>query len=196
MPCRCTLCGTRALGDERHFVFDCPHFARIRRQFRSLYQDADSTMQCFCVAQGTRKLSCHCLAAILNVADDSQQRRVLISQCWLNGLVKFSLSLSLSRQAMMYLLTMSWFLAHTSLAMTPEHSATNGEYSSLRSARAGHSKSMCLSSPKAPERTEPYIHACGEAGADGGPAQLAANETPCEKLKILCNFAVLMGTSQ
>ena len=42
----------------------------------------------------------------------------------------------------MYLLTMGWFLAHTSLAMTPEHSATNGEYSSLRSARAGHSKSM------------------------------------------------------
>ena len=32
---------------------------------------------------------------------------------------------------MMYLLTMGWFLAHTSLAMTPEHSATNGEYSSL-----------------------------------------------------------------
>ena len=37
----------------------------------------------------------------------------------------------LLRQAMMYLLTMGWFLAHTSLAMTPEHSATNGEYSSL-----------------------------------------------------------------
>ena len=44
---RCTLCGTRAFGDERHFVFDCPHFAHIRRQFRSLYQDADVTMQCF-----------------------------------------------------------------------------------------------------------------------------------------------------
>ena len=29
----------------------------------------------------------------------------------------------------MYLLTMGWILAHTSLAMTPEHSATNGEYS-------------------------------------------------------------------
>ena len=40
----------------------------------------------------------------------------------------------LSRQAMMYLLTMGWFLAHTSLAMTPEHSAIKGENSSLRSA--------------------------------------------------------------
>ena len=28
---------------------------------------------------------------------------------------------------MMYLLTMGWILAHTSLAMTPEQSATSGE---------------------------------------------------------------------
>ena len=42
--CRCTLCGTRALGDERHFGFDSPHFAYIRRHFRS--------HQVFCVAQG------------------------------------------------------------------------------------------------------------------------------------------------
>ena len=39
---------------------------------------------------------------------------------------------------MMYLLTMGWSLAHTSLAITPEQSVTNGEYSSLRSARRGH----------------------------------------------------------
>ena len=45
---------------------------------------------------------------------------------------------------MMYLLTMGWSLAHTSLAMTPEHSVINGESSFLRSARAGQSKSMCL----------------------------------------------------
>ena len=25
-----------SFGDERHFVFDCPHFAHICRQFRSL----------------------------------------------------------------------------------------------------------------------------------------------------------------
>ena len=51
------------MGDERHFVFDCPHFAHIRRQFRSLYQDADGTMQCF-VWHKDQKAVCHCLAAL------------------------------------------------------------------------------------------------------------------------------------
>ena len=69
---RCTLCKTRSLGDERHFVFDCPHFAHVRRQFRSLYQDADGTMQCF-VWHEDQKAVCHCLTAILNLADDSSQ---------------------------------------------------------------------------------------------------------------------------
>ena len=45
-----TLCETRAFGDERHFFGlpggHCPNFAHIRRQFHSLYQDADGIMQC------------------------------------------------------------------------------------------------------------------------------------------------------
>ena len=53
-------------------LFDCPHFAHIRRQFLSLYQDADGTMQCF-VWHKDQKAVCHCLAAILNVADDSNK---------------------------------------------------------------------------------------------------------------------------
>ena len=48
-----------------------PTFAHIRRQFRS-YQDADGTMQCF-VWNKDQKAVCHCLAAILNVADDSNK---------------------------------------------------------------------------------------------------------------------------
>ena len=55
---RCALCETRALGDERHFVFYCPRFAHIRRQFCSLFQDADGTMKViyavFCVAQAPK----------------------------------------------------------------------------------------------------------------------------------------------
>ena len=69
---RCALCETRALGDERHFVFECPHFANILRQFPSLYQDADGTMQCFLLRKD-QKAVYHCLAAILKLADDSKQ---------------------------------------------------------------------------------------------------------------------------
>ena len=59
-------------GMKGILFFDCPHFAHIRRQFRSLYQDADGTMQCF-VWHKDQKAVCHCLAAILNVADDSNK---------------------------------------------------------------------------------------------------------------------------
>ena len=41
---QCTLCDAHAIGDERHYVFDYTHFAHIRRQFRSLFQDADGAM--------------------------------------------------------------------------------------------------------------------------------------------------------
>ena len=84
---RCKLFETRALRDERNFVFDCPHFAHIRRQFRSLYQDADGTMQCF-VWHKDQRAVCHYSTAILNLADDSNQ-----DASWLKGLIKFSLSL-------------------------------------------------------------------------------------------------------
>ena len=67
---RCTLCSTHAIGDERHYVFDCPHFAHIRRQFRSLFQDADGAMQSF-MWHRNQKAVCHCSAAILTLADDS-----------------------------------------------------------------------------------------------------------------------------
>ena len=69
---RCTQCKNWALGDKRHFVFDCPHFAHIRRQLRSLYQDADGTMQ-FLVWHKNQKAACYCLAAILNLANGSNQ---------------------------------------------------------------------------------------------------------------------------
>ena len=67
---QCTLCDTHAIGDGPHYVFDCPHFAHIRRQFRSLFQDADGAMQSF-MWHRNQKAVCHCLAAILNLADDS-----------------------------------------------------------------------------------------------------------------------------
>ena len=77
--CRCTLCPTcRSLGDERHFVCDCPHFAHIRHQFRSNFQDADGTIQYF-VWHKDQKAVSHCLAAILNLANDSTQDESLLA---------------------------------------------------------------------------------------------------------------------
>ena len=66
------------------------------------------------------------------------------------------------RQAMMYLRTRGWSLAHISLAMTPQQSDTSEEYGCLESAGAGHSRSMCLSAPKAPVRqpTDTPVAAC------------------------------------
>ena len=58
----------------RGIVFDCPHFAHTRCQFRSMYQDAGDTMQCF-VWHKDQKAVCHCLAAILKLADDSIKTR-------------------------------------------------------------------------------------------------------------------------
>ena len=48
-------------------------------------------MQCF-VWHKDQKAVCHCLTAILNLADDSNQD----APSWLKGLVNFSLSLPLS----------------------------------------------------------------------------------------------------
>ena len=35
---RCTHCRTLAIGDERHYLFDCPHFAHIRARFDPLFR--------------------------------------------------------------------------------------------------------------------------------------------------------------
>ena len=42
---RCTLCTTCALGDERHYVFDCPRFAGLRLTHAELFQDASGAMK-------------------------------------------------------------------------------------------------------------------------------------------------------
>ena len=39
------LCTTCALGDERHYVFDCPRFAGLRLTHAELFQDASGAMK-------------------------------------------------------------------------------------------------------------------------------------------------------
>ena len=36
---RCDLCNTQAVGDELHYVFDCPRFGAVRAQYSNLFQD-------------------------------------------------------------------------------------------------------------------------------------------------------------
>ena len=97
-----------------------------------------------------------------------------------------------SRQAMMYLLTMGWFLARTSLAMTPEHSAINGENSSLDLQKQGTPRACASHHPKL-QFDRAYTHACGKAGTDGSPAQLAADENPCKTSKSSANLQCSLG---
>ncbi len=46
--CRCTFCAANAIGDERHCVFDCPHFQGLRQllqQCAELFQDFHDAMR-------------------------------------------------------------------------------------------------------------------------------------------------------
>ncbi len=47
---RCTFCATNAIDDERHCVFDCPHFQGLRQQHAQIFQDSHDAM---------RSLLCH-----------------------------------------------------------------------------------------------------------------------------------------
>ena len=71
-------------------------------------------------------------------------------------------------------------------------------------AKWGQSKTKCRSFPNAlvPHKVQhhpklqcdrAYTHACGEAGADGGPAQSAANETPCDISKFSATLQCSWG---
>ena len=66
---RCNLCSTQAVGDELHYVFDCPHFSDIRGQYPALFQDAEGCMRLF-VWHRDQKAVSHCLTAILNRAQN------------------------------------------------------------------------------------------------------------------------------
>lgn len=66
---RCNLCSTQAVGDELHYVFDCPHFSDIRGQYPALFQDAEGCMRLF-VWHCDQKAVSHCFTAILDRAQN------------------------------------------------------------------------------------------------------------------------------
>ena len=63
---RCDLCNTQAVGDELHYIFDCPCFG-ARAQYSSLFQDAGGSMRLFIWHEDQKAVS-HCLTAILQMA--------------------------------------------------------------------------------------------------------------------------------
>ena len=96
--CRYTLCETRALGDERHFVFDCARFSHIRRQFRLLYQEADGTMQFFLCGTRTRRLFATAwqpFSTWLMIPTKTRPHKPMLAE-WTSEILSLSLSLSLS----------------------------------------------------------------------------------------------------
>ncbi len=42
---RCTFCASTAIGDERHRVFDCPHFQGLRLQHAEIFRDSHDAMR-------------------------------------------------------------------------------------------------------------------------------------------------------
>ena len=64
---RCDLCNTQAVGDELHYVFDCPRFGAIRAQHSNLFQDAEGSMRLFMWHKDQKAVS-HGLRAILQMA--------------------------------------------------------------------------------------------------------------------------------
>lgn len=65
---RCTLCTTGALGDERHFCFECPFFDGIRAQHADLYDSSGGAMRSF-VWHKDQEGVFDCLTAIIRLAE-------------------------------------------------------------------------------------------------------------------------------
>ncbi len=64
---RCTFCATTAIGDERHCVFDCPHFQGLRQQHAGLFRDSHDAMRSV-MWHKDQKSVCALVLAIVNEA--------------------------------------------------------------------------------------------------------------------------------
>ena len=64
---RCTFCTTRAVGDERHRIFDCPCFRDLRREHARLFGDAHSAMRAL-MWHKDQKSVCALILAIVSEA--------------------------------------------------------------------------------------------------------------------------------
>ncbi len=64
---RCTFCATNAIGDERHCLFDCPHFLGLRQQHAMIFRDSHDAMRSV-MWHKDQKSVCALVLAIVNEA--------------------------------------------------------------------------------------------------------------------------------
>ena len=67
---RCTFCATNTIGDERHCVFDCPHFQGLRQQHAEIFRDSHDAMRSV-MWHKDQKSVCALVLAIVNEAQTS-----------------------------------------------------------------------------------------------------------------------------
>ena len=94
----------------------------------------------------------------------------------------------------MLLLTMGWFLAHTSLAMTPEQSDRSRRWIPEICKSRALKEHVPLTSKVQCDRA--CKHAYGNADANGSLAQLAANETPFKIWKFKKNRSLQLPSDR
>ncbi len=64
---RCTFCATNAIGDERHCVFDCPHFQGLRQRHAMIFKESHDAMRSV-MWHKDQKSVCALVLAIVNEA--------------------------------------------------------------------------------------------------------------------------------
>ncbi len=84
---RCAFCATNAIGDERHCVFDCPHFQGLRQQHAMIFRDSHDAMRSVMWHKDQKSVCALVLA--LSMRPRHYDRFVLIGLCWLYGRSEF-----------------------------------------------------------------------------------------------------------
>ena len=65
---RCTLCSTRSVGDERHYLLECPNFDEVRAQYAELFDSSAGAMRSF-VWHKDQQAVCDYMTAVIRLAE-------------------------------------------------------------------------------------------------------------------------------
>ncbi len=77
---RCALCSRHALGDERHFMLECPQYDDIRAHYADLLQDARDSMRNLMWHQNQKAYSYEDESAFMSEVAMTKSDRALLAQ--------------------------------------------------------------------------------------------------------------------